>query len=149
MDHKKLRLNRRTLARASAGGAALLAAGPAWSRRAHAQGGEVSFMTWDQIADTPMETAINAFQESSGTVVNVQPTPGSGSDYETKMRTLLASGAPPDVMRINDDFVRGFFNFKFIEQNFFAGDLSGRHRLIVSAQEESSRTITNRRPIPL
>lgn len=108
MDQRKLRLSRRTLARAGAGGAALLAARPAWSRRARAQGAEVSFMTWDQIADTPMETAINTFQETSGTVVKVQPTPGSGSDYETKMRTLLASGAPPDVMRINDDFVRGY-----------------------------------------
>ena len=108
MNKTQLRFNRRTLARAGAGAAALLTAGPAWSRRARAQTGEVSFMTWDQIANTPMETAINAFQEASGTVVNVQPTPGSGSDYETKMRTLLASGAPPDVMRINDDFVRGY-----------------------------------------
>src|SRR5690606_37328408 len=52
------------------------------------------------------ETAINAFQEQTGITVNIQPAPTQ--DYETKMRTLLASGAPPDVMRINDDFVRGY-----------------------------------------
>lgn len=63
-------------------------------------------MNWDTVAGTPLETAINAFQEQSGITVNIQPTPTQ--DYETKMRTLLASGSPPDVMRINDDFVRGY-----------------------------------------
>jgi multiple sugar transport system substrate-binding protein len=68
--------------------------------------GEVSFVNWDAVADTPLETALNAFQEQSGISVNIQPTPTE--EYETKMRTLIASGSPPDVMRINDDFVRGY-----------------------------------------
>jgi hypothetical protein len=59
------------------------------------------------VPGTPLESAINAFQEQTGITVNVQPTPGD-DEYETKMRTLLASGSPPDVMRINDDFVRGY-----------------------------------------
>lgn len=67
---------------------------------------EVSFMDWDTVAGTPLETAINAFQEQTGITVNVQPAPTQ--DYETRMRTMLASGAPPDIMRINDDFVRGY-----------------------------------------
>lgn len=63
-------------------------------------------MNWDTVEGTPLETTINAFQDQSGITVNVQPTPTQ--DYETKMRTLLASGTTPDVMRINDDFVRGY-----------------------------------------
>lgn len=63
-------------------------------------------MNWDPIEETPLATAIQAFQDQRGTTVNVQPTPTQ--DYETRMRTLLASGSPPDVMRIDDDLVRGF-----------------------------------------
>jgi multiple sugar transport system substrate-binding protein len=70
------------------------------------QNGEISFMNWDVVAGTPLETALNAFQEESGITVNVQPTPTQ--DYTTRMRTMLASGSPPDVMRIDDDLVRGF-----------------------------------------
>ncbi|HYO30563.1 MAG TPA: extracellular solute-binding protein, partial [Thermomicrobiales bacterium] len=72
-----------------------------------AQGGELSVMNWDPVPGTPLETAFNAFQEQSGITLNVQPTPGD-DEYTTKMRTLLASGSPPDVMRIDDDLVRGF-----------------------------------------
>ncbi len=103
-------MNRRTIVKGGLG----LSAGLSVSRLAEARSyaaraqdkAEVSFMNWDAIEGTPMETAINAFQEQSGITVNVQPTPTT--DYETKMRTLLASGSPPDVMRINDDFVRGY-----------------------------------------
>ena len=28
------------------------------------------------------------------------------TDYQSRFRTLLAGGAPPDVMRLNDDFLR-------------------------------------------
>ncbi len=64
-------------------------------------------MNWDAIEGTPLETAINTFQEQTGIEVEVQAVP-SGDEYETKMRTLLASGSPPDIMRINDDYVRGY-----------------------------------------
>jgi multiple sugar transport system substrate-binding protein len=70
------------------------------------QDGEVTFMNWDVVSGTPFETAINAFQDKTGISVKVQPSPTQ--DYETKMRTLLASGAPPDVMRINDNVVRDY-----------------------------------------
>jgi multiple sugar transport system substrate-binding protein len=70
------------------------------------QDGEISFMNWDVVAGTPLETALNAFQEETGITVKIQPTPTQ--DYTTRMRTLLASGSPPDVMRIDDDLVRGF-----------------------------------------
>jgi multiple sugar transport system substrate-binding protein len=91
------------------GGAASLAAvstrfaAPAVIR---SQEQQISFLNWDTVAGTPLETVINAFSEQSGIGVEVQPAPTD--EYETKMRTLLASGEPPDVMRIDDDLVRGF-----------------------------------------
>jgi multiple sugar transport system substrate-binding protein len=63
-------------------------------------------MNWDTVEGTPLEAVITAFEEQSGITVNVQPTPTQ--DYSTRMRTLLASGEPPDIMRIDDDLVRGF-----------------------------------------
>lgn len=68
----------------------------------------VSFMNWDEIGGTPFETVINAYQEASGVTVEVQPSPAQ--DYEAKMRTMIAGGTAPDIMRINDDFVRGYTN---------------------------------------
>src|SRR5256885_11627471 len=38
--------------------------------------------------------------------VTVQPAPTS--DYDTKMTTVLAGGDPPNIMRINDNYVRQF-----------------------------------------
>lgn len=65
-----------------------------------------TFLNWEQVKGTPLEQAIQAYEKSAGTTVTVQPAVTQG--YSTKMRTLLAGGSPPDVMRINDDFVRGF-----------------------------------------
>lgn len=102
------KLTRRTVAKTGAAAAAGLAASQfAVPNIIKArQGGEVSFMNWDPITGTPFETALQAFEEETGITVNVQPTPAS--DYETKFRTLLASGSPPDVMRINDNVVRDY-----------------------------------------
>ena len=100
-------ITRRTLAKRGATAAAVLAMAQNGTNRTHAkQNGEISFMNWDVVAGTPLEMALNAFQEDTGITVNVQPAPTD--DYTTKMRTLLASGSPPDVMRIDDDLVRGF-----------------------------------------
>lgn len=66
----------------------------------------LTFLNWQQVKATPLEQAIQAYEKSSGTSVTVQP--AVTQEYDTKMRTLLAGGSPPDVMRINDDFVRGF-----------------------------------------
>ena len=103
-------LSRRTFVQggiaASAGVSLAAAGGRSFSARAQ-DGGKISFMNWDAIEGTPLETAINAFQEQTGIEVEDQAVP-SGDEYETKMRTLLASGSPPDIMRINDDYVRGY-----------------------------------------
>lgn len=100
---------RRSLVKGGVGTAAALAVSsrfPIPHIRAAQGSGEVTFMNWDAVSGSPLETALNAFQEKTGITVNVQPTPTQ--DYETKMRTLLASGSPPDVMRINDNVVRDF-----------------------------------------
>src|SRR5919202_2844016 len=67
---------------------------------------EITFMNWDIVTGTPFETAIKAFQQKTGISVIVQPAPTS--DYDTKMTTVLAGGNPPNVMRINDNYVRQF-----------------------------------------
>ena len=66
----------------------------------------LTFLNWEQVKGTPLEQAIQAYEKSSGATVTVQP--AVTQEYDTKMRTLLAGGSPPDIMRINDDFVRGF-----------------------------------------
>lgn len=105
------RVSRRTVVKGGIGAAAALSVpavgGGRVRARARQEPTELTFMNWDPIAGTPLQAAIDAFSAQTGIAVNVQPTPGS-DEYETKMRTLLASGAPPDVMRVNDDFVRGY-----------------------------------------
>ena len=67
----------------------------------------VSFMDWSPVqTGDPLAKAIDAFQQQSSQYkVKIEPTPGN---YEEKMRTLLAAGTPPDILRINDDYVRGY-----------------------------------------
>lgn len=67
---------------------------------------EVSLLNWEQVKGTPLEEAIRTYEEESGEQVDIQPVPTS--DYDTKMRTVISAGTAPDIMRINDDFVRGF-----------------------------------------
>ncbi len=66
----------------------------------------VSIMNWDEITGTPFEAVLDAYRDATGVQIEVQPTPAQ--DYETRMRTMIAGGTAPDVMRINDDFVRGY-----------------------------------------
>ena len=133
------------------GGAGAAAAGWAATQfgtpliKASQGSGEISFMNWDPIGGTPLETAINAFQEQSGITVNVQPTPTQ--DYETKFRTLLASGSPPDIMRINDDFVRGYSEAgqlmdlrPFIEASGLNPDEYNEHPFNFPVQPDGSHT---------
>lgn len=133
------------------GGVGAAAAGWAVSQygtpliKASQAAGEVSFMNWDPIAGTPLETAINAFEEQSGITVNVQPTPTQ--DCDTKFRTLLASGSPPDVMRINDDFVRGYSVAEqlmdlrpFIEESGLNPDEYNRHPFTFPIQPDGEHT---------
>ncbi|GIV75613.1 MAG: hypothetical protein KatS3mg050_0007 [Litorilinea sp.] len=65
----------------------------------------IEFMNWGAVEGTPLQAAIDAFSEATGIPVKVWPVPAR---YEDKMRTLLAAGTTPDVMRVNDDYVRGY-----------------------------------------
>lgn len=65
----------------------------------------VEFMNWGAVEGTPLQLAIDAFSEATSTPVKVWPVPAR---YEDKMRTLLAAGTTPDIMRVNDDYVRGY-----------------------------------------
>ncbi len=73
---------------------------------AAAQVGSTSFMNWDDIKGTPIEMVLQAYEKQTGRKVENVPNPGSGTEYETKVRTMLAGGTAPDIMRVNDDFVR-------------------------------------------
>ena len=64
----------------------------------------MTFLNDSDVKDTPFGKAIEAFQKKSGITVDVQPVP---SDYDTKFRTVLSSSKPPDLIKINDDYVRG------------------------------------------
>lgn len=77
------------------------------------QGGSspTTFMNWEAMEGTVTEAAIQAYQEQTGNLVEIIPTPGTGTDYETKVRTMLAGGTVPDIIRTNDDFVR-FYSSK-------------------------------------
>jgi multiple sugar transport system substrate-binding protein len=66
----------------------------------------ITFLNWEKTEGTPLGQAITSFEKKTGKKVDVQPAPVN--DYDTKMRTALASGAAPDIVRINDDYVRGF-----------------------------------------
>lgn len=63
-------------------------------------------MNWDDIKGTPIEMVLQAYEKQTGRKVENVPNPGSGTEYETKVRTMLAGGTAPDIMRVNDDFVR-------------------------------------------
>ena len=66
----------------------------------------VEFMDWGEIANTPLETVLTNFGARFPQIkVDVQPVP---ADYENKMRAMLAAGVAPDIMRVNDDYVRGY-----------------------------------------
>lgn len=70
--------------------------------------GPLSFLTWDTDSDSPLYTVAQDWAKSASTTIDIQSIPG-GDEYEAKLRTVLASGAPPDSIRINDDYVKGYY----------------------------------------
>jgi multiple sugar transport system substrate-binding protein len=102
------RISRRALVGAGGATAAALLAGCGGSGSGAGPGGEMSksmtFLNDSDIKGNPFGQAIEAFSKQSGIEVEVQPVP---SDYDTKFRTVLSGGKPPDLIKINDDYVRG------------------------------------------
>lgn len=92
------------------GAAAALASGGCSKGDAPASSGKttVTFLNWEQTKGMPLGNAIEEFEKRNPDItVEVQPTP-TGDTYDTKMRTVMAGNNPPDVFRINDDFVQEF-----------------------------------------
>ena len=68
----------------------------------------VTFLNWEETKGQPLGEAIAAFEKKNPDIqVEIQPTI-SGSGYDTKMRTALAGNNPPDIFRINDDYIPEF-----------------------------------------
>lgn len=79
----------------------------------------ISFLNWEQTEGTPLGDAIAKFEEENPNIkVDIQPTV-TGNAYDAKIRTSLGGSNPPDVFRINDDYVQQF------TQNGTLQDLSG------------------------
>jgi len=66
----------------------------------------VTFANWSSGTDAPLYTGILDRYTSSSGISVVPQADVSYDDYQTRFRTQLAGGAPPDVMRLNDDFFR-------------------------------------------
>jgi multiple sugar transport system substrate-binding protein len=67
----------------------------------------------DGVNDLVFGTIRDSFEASSGLSVNPQAAVPF-SDYQTRFRTLIAGGSPPDLMRLNDDFLREMSDKKTI-----------------------------------
>jgi len=68
----------------------------------------VTFLNWEATEQTPLGNAIHRFEQQNPDIsVDIQPAV-TGNAYDTKMRTALAGGSPPDIFRINDDYVQQF-----------------------------------------
>ena len=67
-----------------------------------------SLLTWDTASGSPLYNVSQTWASTASTTIDIQSVPG-GSEYEAKLRTVLASGAPPDSIRINDDYVKGYY----------------------------------------
>ena len=102
-----MNISRRRFLGASAAGIGSLAFLSGTSRSWAAGGGSFSYANW---ADAPAVSQlyidiVNNYQKANGVKVNRQANV-SFQDYNTRFRVLLAGGSPPDVMRLNDDFLR-------------------------------------------
>jgi multiple sugar transport system substrate-binding protein len=101
-------INRRVFLKASglaASGALLGACATGTGSSPGGSSGAVTTNGWtDALHDYLMGPVAQEFTKQSG--VKIEPQAGVPfGDYQTRFRTLLAGGAPPDIMRLNDDFL--------------------------------------------
>lgn len=75
------------------------------SAGAAAGSASISTAAWDDsVGDLLKGPIAAAFSKKTGIAVRPQASVPF-ADYQTRFRTLLAGGQPPDVMRLNDDFM--------------------------------------------
>lgn len=116
MAFTDLTLSRRGFLVASGGvaGALMLASCGAPGGSGGSQGSSITTAGWDDGAGKTIDGPIReAFEKASGRAVAPQALVPF-DDYQTRFRTLLAGGTPPDLMRLNDDFMREMSDKKTI-----------------------------------
>lgn len=64
-----------------------------------------SYSNWQGGTDALFEEILADYETKASVTIDRQALV-SFSDYQTRFRTLLSGGSPPDVMRLNDDFLR-------------------------------------------
>lgn len=106
MTSRNLLMNRRSFLAATAAAASVTVAGCAQGdNKTQGGAGTVSSAGWDDPINDLMNGPIaKGFQKQFGSTVRPQAAVAF-SDFQTRFRTLLAGGQPPDVMRLNDDFL--------------------------------------------
>lgn len=100
------RLSRRSVL-AGVGGIAATAALGSCARPAGADGSTVTVMNWEALDGSAYPEVFAAFEQASGKRIRYQFA-ASGSDYWVKTRTVLGTSNPPDLIRIDDDFVASY-----------------------------------------
>jgi ABC-type glycerol-3-phosphate transport system substrate-binding protein len=64
-------------------------------------------MNWEALDGSAYPDVFGAFEKASGKRIKYQFA-ASGSDYWVKTRTVLGTSNPPDLIRIDDDFVASY-----------------------------------------
>jgi ABC-type glycerol-3-phosphate transport system substrate-binding protein len=64
----------------------------------------IRLMNWEALEGSPYPDVFKAFEKQTGYKINYE-FGASGDAYWPKTRTVLGSNNPPDIMRIDDDFV--------------------------------------------
>ncbi|HEU0165836.1 MAG TPA: extracellular solute-binding protein, partial [Thermomicrobiales bacterium] len=67
----------------------------------------ITLMNWEALAGSPYEAVFKQFTADTGIKIEYQFS-ASGSNYWPKTRTVLGSNNPPDIMRIDDDFLAAY-----------------------------------------
>lgn len=110
-------ISRRSLLLAGGGAAGAMLLASCGSPGSGSSGGNAKTLTgasWaDGVNDLVFGQIKSDFEKASGLTVNPQA-PVPFSDYQTRFRTLIAGGSPPDLMRLNDDFLREMSDKKTI-----------------------------------
>ncbi|MGP4014833.1 ABC transporter substrate-binding protein [Saccharopolyspora sp. 5N708] len=99
-------LSRRSLIAGIGGTAAAVALGGC-ARPAASDGSTVTVMNWEALDGSAYSDVFAAFEKASGKRIKYQFA-ASGSDYWVKTRTVLGASNPPDLIRIDDDFVASY-----------------------------------------
>jgi multiple sugar transport system substrate-binding protein len=69
---------------------------------------QLTFLNWEETKGMPLGEAITEFEKQNPDITVVIQPAVTGDAYDAKMRTVLAGNNPPDIFRINDDYVQEY-----------------------------------------